>query len=178
MWYKSKYLGALLISCLAFSSALAQPNGNYNVSESWSATLYIGNGTSITSTTYTGTQTGSLGITNGAYTQINATGLPISGLNLSRDVSYAFGTYSIDGTYPALGGGGGQNYAILQLSYFVIAIPLGQNAGFSLGNGNLSQAFSASGASFDSLSGSGIYVDGNDPDTRHKLCHHQFTVLF
>ena len=60
---------------------------NYSVTESWSVTLFLGNGTTIASTTYTGTETGILAIGNdGTYTQINHTG--VSGIAPTRTINF------------------------------------------------------------------------------------------
>ena len=55
--------------------------------------------------------------------------------------------------------------AVVQLGCFAIKVPVGSTGGFSLGDGGLSYPLDNSGTSLASLTGSGVYVDGNDPDT-------------
>ena len=168
----NKYLLALILSCLTFQSTLAQLvadlNGNYPVTESWSVTLKIGNGTTITSTTYTGKEIGTLAITNGTYVQINHTGAAsLAGLNTTRTIYTSFdgSTYQIYGAYPfsAEIGGAGALYAVVQLSYFVIKVSIPSNGGFSAGDGGRSSSFFTTGTSLNSLPGAGTYVDVNAP---------------
>ena len=165
-------LSALILNCLAFHSALAQNvanlNGSYSATESWSVTLHLGNGTAITSRTYTGKETGTLTISDGVYTQINHTGA--EGVKDATRTIYSYTingtTYDIGGTIPLSGiisGPGGELAAEIRLTYFVIKVPLPSTAGWSLGDGGRCVIFDAEGTSLASLSGSGKYVDGNDP---------------
>src|SRR5256885_11602845 len=116
-----KYLTAVILSCAAFHSALAQPSGTYSVTESWSVTFY--NDLSGLHKTFTGTESGSLTITNGDYILINHSGAP-NIPSLSRTIFYDGSNYTIEGDYPVIGFGGARDgfYAFIRLTYFVIAI--------------------------------------------------------
>jgi sugar lactone lactonase YvrE len=164
----NQYMIALVLSCLAVHSALAQQNGSYPVTESWSVTTQIGNGTSITSTTYTGTETGTLVINNGSYTQINHTGISsLGGLNTTRTIYYGGNSYNITGAYPcsAIASGPGNIYAVIQLSFFVILVPLGTQADIPSVYPYKSSVFTTTGTSLTSLSGAGKMVDQNAPSS-------------
>ena len=98
----------------------------YTANESWSVTLHIGNGTSITTKTYTGKETGTLDIYEGDYTQVNHTSAAsLTGMNTARTIYYDdySDAYEIAGTIPPSGviGADGSNYLVIQLSFFVIA---------------------------------------------------------
>jgi len=180
-------LGAFILSCLALQVASAQDielNGNYSVSESWSVTLQVGNGKTVVNKTYTGRETGTLAITNGGYTLINKTGIaslvkpapergisnPLpapqtwhtGGLSLGRTIDFDGSNYEIDGAYPfsAEASGSGGFYAVIELTFFVITVPLGSDAGFS-GVDPTSTSFTTTGTSADDLTGTGIYIDVN-----------------
>jgi hypothetical protein len=162
----NQYLGALTLSCLAFHSALAQSvaslNGSYPVTESWSVTTHIGNGTTVTSTTYTGKETGTLVVNNGSYTQINHTGASLpSGLNTTMTIYYDGHNYNISGAYPfsAFGSGPAGYYAVIQLSFFVILVPLGTDSDIPNLYPSESSVFTTTGTSLTSLSGAGKMVD-------------------
>jgi hypothetical protein len=154
----------MLLSCLAFHSALAQPaaplTGNYAVTESWSVTTYIGNGEGVVSRTYSGKETGTLAITNGVYDQIYRTS--VSGKASARTIYFDGTTYSIDGALPFSGFIG--HSLVIKLSFFVIAVPLPSDFGFTLG-GSGSSSLYTTGTSLTSLSGSGTYVDAFGEDT-------------
>jgi hypothetical protein len=152
----------------AFAQLPTDINGAFPVTESWSVTVYLGNGSSLVPITYTGKESGTLMVTNGTYNQINASGVAdISRLNTSRTIYYDGTHYDIPGGCPLSGdvGDSGSFYAIVPLTYFVIKVPIGSTGGFSLGDGGLSSEFDVSGTSLTSLTGSGTYVDGNAPDT-------------
>ena len=135
---------------------------NHSVTESWSVTLHIGNGTTITSTTYTGTETGTLAISNdGTYTQINHTG--VSGIAPTRTITI-YGYNNIYGVIPftaILQAPSAQIFAEIQLTFFVIKVPLPWTAGFGMG-GSRCINFDTTGT-VSSLSGSGKYVDASAP---------------
>ncbi len=156
----TKYLGALILSCLAFHSALAQSDGNYNVTESWSVTLY--RGSANVARTFTGKETGTLGITNGSYTQINRTGAVIpANLNTTMTINYDGTYYNISGAYPfsAFASGPGGSYAVIQLSFFVIKVPLGSQSDIPNPYPYDSSVFTTTGTSLTILSGAGTMVD-------------------
>ena len=104
-------------------------------------------------------------ITNGGYTQISHAGSGnVSVLHLARSIGLDFnsGNYLISGAYPVSGVGGigipGQIYAIIQLSFFVVAVQVGET---DLPNPWPSQSsvFTTTGASLSSLTGVGKMVD-------------------
>lgn len=150
---------------MASSQVTATPAvmSNYSVTESWSVTLFIGNGTTTTSTTYTGTETGILAIGNdGTYTQINHTG--VSGIAPARTITFS-SDYDIYGVIPftaILQAFSTQTYAEIQLTFFVIEVPLPVTYGFGMG-GSRCVNFDTTGTSLTSLSGSGKYVDASAP---------------
>lgn len=164
------FIFTLLLNDLAAQSAWAQIiadiNGNYSVTESWSVTLQLGNGSGITRKTYTGTETGTLAITNGTYTLINHVG-PVK-IDLAQTIYvYGDGSYDVPGDYPlyGIGNGDGSFLAVIQLTFFVIKVPLPSETGFSGGDAALSSILDARGTSLASLSGAGSVVDANAPDT-------------
>jgi uncharacterized membrane protein len=134
---------------------------NYSVTETWSVTLQIGNGTTITSTTYTGTETGILAIGNdGTYTQINHTG--VSGIAPTRTIYSGYNIYGVIPFTAILQASSTQTYAEIQLTFFVIEVPLPVTYGFGMG-GSRCVNFDTTGTSLTSLSGSGKYVDASAP---------------
>jgi uncharacterized repeat protein (TIGR03803 family) len=144
--------------------AYVSTSAAYTATESWSVTLTLGSGTGLSTSTYSGTETGTLTV-NGGYQLINHTGYPISGsMNLSRGIVYSYGNYSIDGSECGVGGGPGGFYALIPLNFFLIAIPIGSESGFSGGWAAYSYPYSATGPSLSNFSGSGAYVDNGYPD--------------
>ena len=167
-------LGALLLAaCTAFSDLHAQTvadlNGNYPVTESWSVTLQVGTGTGIATKTYRGNETGTLTISNGTYTLINHTGATSLGrLGANRTIYYDGSNYSVEGSDLGIAGGPGGFYVVFPFTFFAIKVPLGSQGGFSAGDPSGSTVFSSSGGSLDDLAGSGSYLDVNaalQPDT-------------
>jgi hypothetical protein len=151
----------ILMACVF--SAKAQ-DGTYKVSESWSVTLY--RGSANVATRFTGTDTGTLAITNGSYAQIDRTGLASLGkLRTMRTIYYDpdSGYYTINGAYPfsAFASGPGEGYAIIQLSFFVIKVPLGTQSDIPSPYPYDSSVFTTTGISLTSLSGAGTMVDEN-----------------
>ena len=165
-----KYLIAIILCCLSFNFALAQDvadlNGDYTVAESWSVTLKIGNGTSVTNKSYTGRETGTLTITNGTYEQIDHTGASGTGSTRTILIDYDGNPYYIEGSYPltAIFDIGSKLYAEIKLTFFVIKVPLPSDLGFSMGDHIQSRIFETTGTSLASLTGSGCYVDVNAPE--------------
>ena len=147
---------------LAASGAL-EP-GSRTVTETWSVTTKIGNGSSITSTTYTGRETGTLVITNGSYNQIDHTLAP--GIDPARTINYYSPVYSIQGDIPLDGllPEPTATYAVIKLTFFVIEVPVPLNNGIS-GQQNPPNYYTTAGTSLTSLVGSGSYLDGNAPFT-------------
>ena len=160
----AKYLGALILGCLASHSAMAQVDGTYSVTESWTVTTHIGAGAN---TTYSGTETGTLVVSNGGYDQINHTSAAtLTGLHTTQVIGYDGSAYSIEGAYPfsAIVQDASANiYAVIQLSFFVIQVPLPEDLGFSAGDAARSKRFATTGTSLGRLSGAGSYVDVNAP---------------
>jgi len=162
----------LLLLCLACHPTFAQqttnPTGNYSVTESWSVTVWLGNGETVTRRTYSGTERGTLAITNGNYLQINDTGVTDLGrLSLARTIyDSGFGYYEVDGDIPPSGEvkEGGECYYAIRLTFFLIKVPVPCNGGFTLASDE-SSAFDTTGASLASLSGSGTNYDAFGEDT-------------
>jgi sugar lactone lactonase YvrE len=145
-------------------------NGNYSVTESWSLTVTVGTGSGLSTKTYTGTQKGTLSVTNGSYVLIDATGAPLDVLNangtLSRTMDSAIDDYEIDGSFPGLGGLNGKDVVVAPLNFFVIAVPTGYSqGGFSSAYPAYSQPFVGTSPDGVNFSGSGTLVDENYPDT-------------
>jgi hypothetical protein len=165
-----RYLAAVFLSCAACHSAFAQAaanlNGIYPVSEIWSVTMYIGTDVK----TYTGTETGMLTVTNGTYSQINHTVAPsLAGIGTKRTINYNGSSYGVAGAVPftgEIGEPGATSYAVIQLNYFVVEVPIPSDGGFSgVESAYWSSNFSATGATLASLSGSGVFVDASGSTT-------------
>ena len=135
---------------------------SYSASESWSVTLF--RGANDVATTFTGNETGILLITNGSFTQINHTGDAIlPNPNTAMTIYYDDYSYNISGAYPFSGIGGGpiqgDLYAEIQLSFFVILVPLGTQSSIADSFPSDSSVFTTTGTSLTSLSGAGTMVD-------------------
>jgi hypothetical protein len=168
-----KFSSLLILVCATLQSTLAQDTapltGSFRATESWSVTLY--RGANNVATRLTGRATGTLVVNDGVYSQINETGAAsLGGLKISRSIGYDnniydfnYGGYEIDGDYPcsALAGGPGGFYAVVQLTFFVIKIPLGSQADVPSPYPFDSSDFIATGSSLASFSGAGSMVDEN-----------------
>ena len=123
-----KHCLTILIS-LVLHLALGQPvdlNGSFPVKESWTVTVY--RGASDSASTFTGTETGTLVMTNGTYKQINHIGATLpSRLNTTETIYYEGTTYNVSTAYPFSAEGSSPSgiYAVIQLTFFVIVVPLG-----------------------------------------------------
>jgi hypothetical protein len=152
-------IAALFIWTACAFSTKAQ-DGTYKASESWSVTVYRGSGD--VATTFTGRETGTLVVTGGSYTQINHAGAALPArLNTGMTIDYDGYNYNISGAYPfsAEGSGLGGFYAVIQLSFFVIKVPLGTQADIPNPYPYGSSVFTTTGTDLSSLSGAGTMVD-------------------
>ncbi len=170
------YVAVALASPSAFTAATT---GGYAVRESWRVTINLGPGDLKT---YTGIEKGNIDIDeNGNYTLINHTGFNLAGsgqtsipnswkpppLNLDRTLDFGDGAWFVYGEIPfaaILQAANLKTYALIELSFFAIKIPLPETYGFGLGQPYVSVPFYTTGISWDNLSGAGSYVDANEGD--------------
>ncbi len=144
----------ILMGCAISTKA---QDGTYQVSESWSVTVYDVYDHHVF--TKTGTESGSITVLNGGYQLVNSTGTGVGALD--GNLQYDGSQYNVSAqpVLYAFAQQGTALYAIMKLSCFVVKVPLPSTFGFSLFQED--DAYTATGYSLSDLQGSGTAVDGN-----------------
>jgi hypothetical protein len=144
----------ILMGCAISTKA---QDGTYQVSESWSVTVYDVYDHQVF--TRTGTESGSITVLNGGYQLVNSTGTGVGALD--GNLQYDGSQYSVSAqpVLYAFAQQGTALFAIIKLSCFVVKVPLPSTFGFSLFQED--DAYTATGYSLSDLQGSGTAVDGN-----------------
>jgi hypothetical protein len=121
-------LSAVSLRLLIGSAGAQTVSGTYRVTESWVVTLEYDHFAGYTGTKhFSGKQTGTLVITDGAYKLINQTGVTISSMNaslLSRTIYSYYGGAGISGDYPFAPAYGAGAYGLVFLGCFAVKVPL------------------------------------------------------
>jgi alpha-tubulin suppressor-like RCC1 family protein len=141
-------LGLCLVFLHQACSKAQSLDGTYSVTETWSVSYH--------GITRTGTASGTISVVNNGYRLVDKTGFAQLGeTNNFRSMLYNGSTYSIDGGLISPEGFwyGATWYFVVRISFFVLAVPFGSEAG--VGFGSLNPPFHTTGTSLSSLAGYG-----------------------
>jgi hypothetical protein len=122
----------ILMACAA--AVYAQEDGTFKVSESWKVSVYspYPNPDKPQKFTRTGTETGTITVTDGGYDLINKTGVAkVGSLAASIDTDYDPTTINGQPVLYAFAAKGSEFYVIVKLNFFVVAVPLGTEFGYT-----------------------------------------------
>ena len=140
----------------------AVPDGSYSVRESWSVTVTDPYDNTVF--TRTGVASGTIQVVGGSYNLINktgTTGASAGSIPTGAGINFDGSTYTVN-SEPALfafAAKGTQFYAVIELSFFVVLVPLERTFDFSLFQED--DEYTATGSSLSDLEGSGTAIDGN-----------------